>query len=166
VGLPTPSLLASRRPARPANSEHMTWAAISGGRVRTPDRRATSGSPPTAKRCAPVRVRDSRNHTTAASASMMMVETGTGPTPVAPMSWNSHGTAPALPWKLVLRTPCRMRPTPSVAMKPFTFSTVTISPLARPMAAHTSRVSVTAHGMLAGFPAIVVAPMRLARLMT
>ena len=97
---------------------------------------------------------------------MMIVETGTGPMPVAPMSWNSHGTEPALPRKLVLSTPCRMRPVPSVAMNPLTFNTVTMRPFARPMPAHTRSVSVTAHGMLAALPAIVVAAMRLARLMT
>ena len=32
---------------------------------------------------------------------MMIVETGTGPMPVAPISWNSHGTDPAVPWKFV-----------------------------------------------------------------
>ena len=28
---------------------------------------------------------------------MMSVDIGTGPMPVAPMSWNSHGTAPLVP---------------------------------------------------------------------
>ena len=28
---------------------------------------------------------------------MRIVETGTGPTPVAPMSWNAGGTAPLVP---------------------------------------------------------------------
>jgi len=78
----------------------------------------------------------------------------------------AKGTAPALPWKLVLSTPCRMRPVPSVAMNPFTFSTVTMSPFASPMPAQTISVSATAHGMLAALPAIVVAARRLARLMT
>ena len=38
----------SSSPARPASIEHSTWAAMTGTEVRTPERRATSGLPPTA----------------------------------------------------------------------------------------------------------------------
>ena len=99
-----------------------------------------------------------------ARAIMMIVDTGTGPTPVAPMVWNSHGTAPALPWKFVLSTPCRISPTPSVAMKPLTLSTGHDRGRWPGRSLRRRRsVSVTAHGMFAALPFMVVAAIRLAQ---
>ena len=113
-----------------------------------------------------MRVRLRSTQITTASTIMMSVETGMGPTPVAPMSWNAQGTFPADPSKFVLRMPCRMSPTPSVAMKPLTLSTVTMSPFTRPTPAHTSSVTITATGMFAALSFIIVAASRLDRLIT
>ena len=55
-----------------------------------------------------------------------------------------------------------IRPTPSVAMKPFTRSLVTMSPFASPITAATASVSRTAGQDVAGLPAMTPAAMRLA----
>jgi len=97
VGLPTPSRAASSSPARPAMTEQMTWAATIGVPVRIPDIRATRMSPPTAYMWWPRRLRVSMSSTAPAQASMISVEMGTGPMPVAPMRRKATGVCPELP---------------------------------------------------------------------
>ena len=59
-----------------------------------------------------------------------------------------------------------IRPTPSVAMKPWTSSRVTISPLARPISAATASAVSTPRTMLASSPAMIPPATSVVRLAT
>ena len=71
--------------------------------VRMPESRATSVFPPTANMWYPGRVRVRSTTPAAATSSMTIVETGTGPTRVYPNIWKDDGTSPAGPLNCVSR---------------------------------------------------------------